>query len=125
MSTNTATLSQTVEQRDTAAAWGPEFPAAASTPFVLSLAELVCHAVLAPELAADELTVGAGVEIAHDRPSPVGAVLTAHATLVDRRGRKARFTVEVTDQHEQVVARIGHTRAVLKRAVIDAALAGR
>lgn len=107
---------------DTAASWGPEFPAAASTPFVLSMAELVCHGMLAPDLAADEITVGAGVELTHDRPSPVGAVLTARATLTDRQGRKAFFTVDVTDESEHVVAYVRHVRAVLKRAVIDSAL---
>jgi fluoroacetyl-CoA thioesterase len=125
MSTDTGQLSRTVGQADTAAAWGPEFPAAASTPFVLSMAELVCHAMLAPDLAADEITVGAGVELTHDRPSPVGAVLTARATLKDRQGRKASFTVEVVDESGQVVAHVKHTRAVLKRSIIDTALVAR
>ncbi|MCK5890331.1 hotdog domain-containing protein [Aeromicrobium sp.] len=114
-------VSRTVEPRDTAAAWGPEFPPAASTPFILSLAELACHGVLAPDLADDELTVGAGVELSHDRPSPVGAHLTATAVLVERNGTKARFEVEVTDG-SVVVARVQHRRAVLKRAVIEGAL---
>lgn len=119
---STGQLSRTVGLPDTAAAWGPEFPAAASTPFVLSMAELVCHGMLAPELADDEITVGAGVELTHDRPSPVGAVLTAHATLEGRKGRKSYFTVEVVDESEQVVARIRHTRAVLKRSLIESVL---
>ncbi|AQA06606.1 hypothetical protein BVC93_22110 [Mycobacterium sp. MS1601] len=116
-------MSRTVGHQDTAAAWGPEFPAAASTPFILSMAELVCHSVLAPQLARDEITVGAGVELSHDRPSPVGAMLTARATLEDRRGRKASFTVEVVDAGGQVVAQVRHTRAVVQRSVIDTALA--
>ncbi|MGV9797784.1 thioesterase family protein [Mycobacterium sp. NPDC003449] len=109
-------------QDDTAAAWGPEFPAAASTPFVLSMAELVCHSVLSPTLADGEITVGAGVELTHDRPSPVGVTLTAHATLEERRGRKAFFSVEVVDESGQVVAQVRHTRAVVKRSVIEVAL---
>jgi len=119
---STGQMSRTVGQADTAAAWGPEFPAAASTPFVLSMAELVCHGMLAPELADDEITVGAGVELTHDRPSLVGAVLTARATLTDRHGRKAYFTVEVVDESEQVVAQVRHTRAVLKRSLIESTL---
>ncbi|MCV7228145.1 thioesterase [Mycolicibacterium komossense] len=116
-------MHRTVGAADTAAAWGPDFPAAASTPFVLSLAELVCHGMLADGLADDEITVGAGVELTHDRPSPVGATLTARATLQDRQGRKAFFTVEVTDDNGQPVAHVKHTRAVLKRSVIESALA--
>lgn len=116
-------MKRQVEVADTAAAWGAgQFPPAASTPFVLALAELACHGVLAPELSADELTVGAGAELTHDRPSPVGATLTARATLVERRGNKASFTVEVSDG-QQVVAHVQHRRAVIKRAVIDTALA--
>lgn len=107
---------------DTAAAWGDEFPAAASTPFVLSLAELACHRLLAPELCADELTVGAGVELRHDVPSPVGAELTARATFVERDGRKAVFDVEVSDSR-QVVATVRHRRAVTSVAAIESALA--
>ncbi|WP_412519761.1 hypothetical protein K8Z49_17360 [Actinomadura madurae] len=112
---------KTVAPADTAAAWGDEFPPAASTPFVLGMAELACHRILAPELSPDELTVGAGVELSHDRPSPVGITLTARARLVDRQGRRATFEVEVSDgQH--VVATIRHRRVVVPRAAIEAAL---
>jgi fluoroacetyl-CoA thioesterase len=119
---NTAELRRTVGAADTAAAWGPDFPAAASTPFVLSLAELVCHGMLTDSLADDEITVGAGVELTHDRPSPLGATLTARATLLDRQGSKALFTVDVTDDKGQSVARVKHTRAVIKRSVVELAL---
>ena len=39
----TASISRTVTDNDTAAAWGDTFPPAASTPFVLGLAEITCH----------------------------------------------------------------------------------
>ena len=114
-------MERRVEFADTAAAWCADFPPAASTPFVLALAELACHGVLAPELSADELTVGAGAELSHDRPSPVGATLTARATRVERRRNTVFFTVEVSDG-QGIVARVQHRRAVVKRAVIESAL---
>lgn len=114
-------VTKTVSPADTAAAWGDEFPAAASTPFVLGLAELACHGVLASSLSAAELTVGAGVELRHDRPSPVGTELTARATLVEWQGVKAVFEVEISDA-KQVVATARHWRVVTTRAAIEAAL---
>jgi len=114
-------IKSVVSSADTAAAWGSEFPAAASTPFVLGLAELACHRVLAPSLSPDELSVGAGAELCHDRPSPVGTELTARATLVEREGSKASFEVEVRDG-SHVVATVRHRRVVVMRSTIEAAL---
>jgi fluoroacetyl-CoA thioesterase len=118
---STAETSRTVGESDTAAAWDPGLPAAASTPFVLGLAELACHAIVAGELGADELSVGAGARIEHLRPSPVGATLVARARLDRSDDRRLGFMVEVRDAGE-VVARVEHDRAIVPRAAILAAL---
>ncbi len=118
---STAETSRTVGESDTAAAWDPGLPPAASTPFVLGLAELACHAMIAGELGADELSVGAGARIEHLRPSRVGATLVARARLDRSDGRRLGFTVEVRDAGE-VVARVEHDRAIVPRATILAAL---
>jgi fluoroacetyl-CoA thioesterase len=117
----TAEITRTISEADTAAAWDPGLPSAVSTPFVLGLAELACHAIVAGELGADQLSVGAGARIEHLRPSPVGATLTARARLERSDGRRLGFTVEVRDAG-QVVARVEHERAVVPRASILAAL---
>ena len=125
MSADTFSLSHTIVEADTAAAAGSEFVAAASTPFVLALAERACHNILEPSLAEDELTVGAKVEMSHDKPTPIGGILTAHATLLERRGSKASFDVQVIDNHGDTVAVVKHLRATVKRDLIEANLAAK
>lgn len=111
----------TVTPADTAARFGEQFPEAAATPFVLGISEVTCHDVLAPQLADGEITVGLSAEVRHVAPTPVGATLTAYATLVERRGNKASFEVEVHDE-AGVCATLTHRRAVVQRADIEARL---
>jgi predicted thioesterase len=120
----TGSLSRVVGEADTAAGFGAHFPRAAATPFVLGLAEVACHNVIAPELAPGEVTVGTAATIEHQLPSPVGATLTAHARLVERDGRRLRFEVEVFDG-DDVCARISHSRAVVLAEKIEKRLADR
>ncbi len=118
-----ATVSRTVTAEDTAASWGREFPPAASTPFVLGLAELACHAAVADDLAEGEITVGTAATIDHLVASSVGAVLVAHARLVAREGPRLQFEVEVRDG-DVVAARVSHARAAVERRKIIARLQG-
>lgn len=120
----TESLSQTVGVADTAAGFGPDFPKAASTPFVLGLAEVACHNAIARELGPGEVTVGTAATIEHQLPSPVGATLTAHAKLVDRDGRRLHFEVQVLDGDE-VCATVKHSRAVVLAQKIEQRLAAR
>jgi fluoroacetyl-CoA thioesterase len=110
-----AILRRTVTASDTAAGFGPDFPEAASTPFVLGLAEVASHEVVRESLAPGDITVGVRAEIKHLAPSPVGAELTARSKLVVRRGRRLFFHIEVLDGNE-IVARIRHQRAVVNAA---------
>ncbi|MGE0218868.1 thioesterase family protein [Mycolicibacterium sp.] len=119
-----ASLSGIVGEEDTAAGFGPSFPRAASTPFVLGLAEVACHNAIAAELAPGEITVGTAATIEHRSPSPVGATLTAHARLTERAGRRLRFEVDVFDG-EEVCATVTHSRAVVLSDQIAARLAQR
>jgi fluoroacetyl-CoA thioesterase len=107
-----ASLSRTVTTSDTAAGFGPDFPEAASTPFVLGLAEVASHNAVRGGLDPGDITVGVRAEIDHLAPSPVGAELTARSRLVARRGRRLFFHIEVLDGNN-VVARIRHQRAVV------------
>lgn len=115
----TATLSREVTLADTAAAWGADFPPAASTPFVLGLGEVACHQAVADDLAEGEITVGTAARIEHLVPTKVGNRLTAHARLIAASGRRFEFEVEVFDG-EELVARIAHTRAaILRQGIMD------
>lgn len=119
-----ATLTRTVTVADTAAQFGAQFPAAASTPFVLGLAELACHDAVAAELEAHEVTVGLQAIIEHLAPSPVGAVLVVEAHLAERRDRTLTFQVEIFDGGE-LCAKVRHVRAVVDVARIVARLEAR
>ena len=110
-------LARVVTEHDTAAALDASLPAAASTPFVLALAEGACHGALADRIGEGELSVGARAEIDHLAPSRVGAELLATATLVGENERRFAFDVEVVDEG-RVVARVKHTRVVLPEATI-------
>lgn len=120
----TGSLRKIVGAEDTAAGFGPSFPQAASTPFVLGLAEVACHNAIADELGTGEITVGTSATIEHRSPSPIGATLTAQARLTERTGRRLQFEVEVFDGDE-VCATVRHSRAVVLGEQIAARLAQR
>ena len=119
----TASISRTVTDNDTAAAWGDTFPPAASTPFVLGLAEITCHQAVEDLLDDDELTVGTSATIRHRAASPVGTTLTATAVLVSRDRSRLTFTVEVQDSQGRTVATVEHRRAIVDRDRVTTMLA--
>lgn len=116
-----ATLTRTVTANNTASTFGPDFPAAASTPFVLGLAEVACHSAVASRLASGEITVGMRARIEHLLPSCVGTQLSVSAHLVRRIRNRLYFHVEVSDGSD-VVARVQHVRAVVDGARLQARL---
>jgi fluoroacetyl-CoA thioesterase len=117
----TAEVSGVVAEADTARAWGEVFPAVASTPFVLGLAEVACHRSVEGVLEPGELTVGVSATIEHLAASPLGTRLTATAGLRQRDGRRLRFDAEVADAR-RVVARVTHERAIVSAERIAASL---
>lgn len=119
-----AELSRTITPSDTAATFGDAFPEAASTPFVLGLAEVACHNVVEDSLSNGEITVGTYASIEHRLPSPVGATLIARARLEERNGRRLRFMVDVYDG-DDVCATVEHHRAIADAAKIAARLEAR
>ena len=118
---HSADRARTVTADDTAAAWGDAFPPAASTPFVLGLAEVACHELVAERLADGEITVGVAAEIEHLAPSAIGASLVASPRLTSESGRALEFAVDVHDG-ETLVARVTHRRVCVERARIMARL---
>jgi fluoroacetyl-CoA thioesterase len=110
----TERLERVVTDADTAAGFGPGLPAAASTPFILGLAEVACHRLLLDDLGEGEMTVGARAVIDHLAPSPVGATLVVIASLERAEGRRRHFRVEV-HEGDVMVARVEHERAVVRR----------
>lgn len=120
----TATLRREVTAADTARTFGPTFPEAASTPFVLGLAEVACHEAVAHELAAGQITVGVAATISHQAPTPVGEVLTAVATQTGRKGGRRTFRVVISDAAGQCAV-IEHERAIVEARLISERLDNR
>ena len=110
----TAEVARVVTESDTANQWGDVFPPAASTPFVLGLAEIACHGAVAKSLDAGQITVGTAAHIEHRRPSRVGATLVARAALTSRAGARLEFVVDVFDG-DCCVAHVVQARAVVER----------
>jgi fluoroacetyl-CoA thioesterase len=116
--------SHVVTAADTASAFGPDFPAAASTPFVLGLAEVAAHRSVSATFGEGETSVGTRSVVDHLAPSPVGTELVVKSRLAGRDGRKLEFEIEVYDGSD-LVAAIRHHRAIVAVARIEARLAER
>jgi predicted thioesterase len=107
--------------RDTARAFGKDFPPAASTSYVLGLAEAATHRSVAATLPAGRTTVGVRSVVDHLAPIPVGAELVVRPRLVQRGTHQLRFEVEIC-QAAELVARIEHHRAIVDIGRIQARL---
>jgi predicted thioesterase len=109
----TARVELTVTDADTAQAMGSGDVPVLGTPRVLALAEAATVAATAARLTPGTTTVGTRVELEHIAPSPVGATVSANATLAKVDGHRLLFEVRVT-AGEQTVA-----EARIERAVVD------
>ena len=85
-----------------------------ATPAVVALMENAA-ASLAQEVLGDEAltTVGTMISIEHTSPTPLGAEVTATATLLEQDGRIFRFEVTACDKKGEI-ARGTHTRVSVK-----------
>ncbi len=100
----TASVSLVVSQADTAEAVGSGDVPVLATPSVVALCERASVAALEGVLAANETSVGSGVQVSHVAPSGVGEIVRAEATLERVEGRRLTFTVSVTDSRGLVAA---------------------
>ncbi|NIJ14280.1 fluoroacetyl-CoA thioesterase [Saccharomonospora amisosensis] len=110
-----------VRDEHLATSWANDLPVLA-TPIVLWWTELVAMNLMAPALAVGELTVGAGHEgVQHLAPTGLGETVRVTAELTGADRGKATFDVRAVDS-AGVVYRASHTRAVVKRDRMVAAL---
>lgn len=68
-----------------------------ATPAMCALMEEAAQAAVQPHLESGEGTVGISLSISHDAPSPLGATITAKATVIAVEGRKISFEIEAHD----------------------------
>lgn len=107
-----ATLERTVAESDTAQAVGSGSLPVLGTPVVLAWCEAATCAALEPALGDGETSVGTRVQVDHQAPSVVGAVLEVSASLVHVDGRLLRFSVAAR-QSGRLVASGEVTRVVV------------
>lgn len=83
-----------------------------ATPAMCALMEEAAQAAIQPHLNDGEGSVGISLSISHDAPSPIGATITATATVVAIEGRKISFTVEAHD-NISVIGKGEHDRFII------------
>lgn len=94
-----------------------------ASPMMVALMEAACVDCLEPHLPAGAISLGTHLDVAHRRPSPLGATIEATAELIAVDGRLLTFRVEATD----ALGLIGdgrHTRAVVDEARFMAKVRG-
>jgi predicted thioesterase len=112
-----ADLTFQVTQADTARAMGSGDVDVLATPRVLAWLEAATVAAVAPGLAPQETTVGSRVELAHIRPSPVGAQVVVRARVSAATDRRVEFEVDATNPDGAIAVRGRIVRARVSRSV--------
>lgn len=93
----------------------PDLPDVFGTPYLVGLFEGVSAELMAPHLGPGEQSVGAGMDLKHTAPTPLGMKVRAVTELIEVDKRKHVFKLEAFDEKEK----IGEATHV--RYIIDAA----
>jgi fluoroacetyl-CoA thioesterase len=101
-----------VEPKDTVGALDPSMPQVASTPYLVTVAEVACARLVKDQLEPGQITVGTRVVIDHLGASKVGAELVIKAALLNREKNRFRFSVAIEDG-ARLVANVEHERAAV------------
>lgn len=108
----TASITHTVSDADTALAVGSGELAVLGTPVVLAWCEEATCAAL--ELSPGQTSVGTRVDLEHLAASPVGTEVTASATVIHTDGRLVRFQVAAIDAAGTLLA-----SGEIRRVIVD------
>ncbi len=107
-----STTRVTVEPKDTVGALDASMPQVASTPYLVTIAEMASARLVKDQLEPGQITVGTRVVIDHLGASKVGAELVVKTTLLNREKNRFRFSVEIEDG-TRLVGKIEHERAAV------------
>ena len=110
----THTSMMTVTEADTAVSIGSGDMPVLATPSMMALMENAAMLAVAPALEEGQTTVGGHIEASHLRPTPIGAEVTATATLERVEGRKLHFCVSAS-QSDQLIGEGRHLRFIVDR----------
>ena len=117
----TLTKSYTVAEKDTVGALVPGMPLVAATPWLVTIAEMVCYEICSKLIEPGQITVGARVVIDHLGASKVGTTISVAATLRAREKNRLIFDVTIKDG-DRTIAAVEHTRAAVSLQKLLAAL---
>ena len=84
-----------------------------ATPMVAMMFEAAATDALKSVMRADEISVGTWISVYHLKPTPPGMSITASVTLIESKGVRYLFDVEVHDEVEKVA------EGKIERAIID------
>ncbi len=110
--TYTSTL--TVGKENTALALGSGDMEVLATPQMMALMENAAMLAVASELPKGATTVGGHIESSHIKPSKIGSIVSATATLTKVDGKKLYFDVKAM-MGEEIVGEGKHLRFVVDR----------
>lgn len=110
----TYTSRLTVGNENTAIALGSGDMPVLATPAMIALMENAAMLAVASELEDGDTTVGGHIESSHLRPTPVGAEVSATATLEKVEGRKLYFKI-IAHQGDVVIGEGTHLRFLVNR----------
>ena len=110
----THTSTTTVNKDNTAIALGSGDMPVFATPAMMALMENAAMLAVAAELPDGSSTVGGHIESSHLKPSPVGAEVSATATLEKVDGRKLYFKVSAS-QGDTLIGEGTHLRFIVEK----------
>ncbi len=103
-----------VEEWMTAERAGNKGVAVLSTPMLLQFIEEAAVQALAPVLGADEVSLGAYVDLTHIAPTPVGFIVRTEVEVIGIDGRRINFAVAAFDEREKIAEGM-HERYIIER----------
>ena len=112
ISGKTALANAVVNERNTAKAVGSGDLDVFSTPMMIALMEQAARNCVAEALEPGQTTVGTQISVSHIAASPLGAVITATATVTGVSGRRLEFAVTASDGAVEI-GNGNHTRMVV------------
>lgn len=110
----THTSKTTVNEGNTAIALGSGDMPVFATPAMMALMENAAMLAVADELPEGSTTVGGHIESSHLKPSPIGAEVSATATLEKVDGRKLYFKVSAS-QGDTLIGEGTHLRFIVDK----------
>lgn len=109
----TGNFTITVDEKHLASTMGNTGVDVLATPMVAMLFEAAASDALGPVMRTGEISVGTWISVYHLKPTPPGMSVTATVTLVESKGTRYLFDVEVHDEVEKVA------EGKIERAIID------